>query len=518
MRFFNITGPTNSRDHYFVEHRLDDSGIRKLIEQKLYFVLYAPRQSGKTTAIKDLVRNLNQEGIYTALYINTESSHVAVNDTIRAVRELLYQVQEQIQKTIPNERKALDFLETLIQKPTEERFLYDFLRYWAENSPKPLVLFFDEFDALVGESLIALLKQFRAGFQDRPQHFPQTIGLVGVRDLRDYKMITKVQREMESLFSPFNIKADSLTLPNFSLAQVRNLYLQHSTDTGQHFTDEAIEYAFYLTQGQPWLVNALAYQACFRDVEDRTQPITKEIIERSKETLIRRRDTHIDSLLDRLDEERVRNIVDTIVSGGEIKNFPQRDVSYVTDLGLIKKDSFQIANPIYQEIIPRELTAIKQRGLTFERSWYIKPDGLLDMPKFLAAFTQFFREGSADWLSNFDYQESGPHLLVMAYLQRVINGGGSIHREYALGRKRVDLLIIWPAQQPQQRIVIEIKIFKDSNTLPRALEQTAEYMDINNATEGHIVIFDRNSNKSWDEKIYNKMEVYNGKTIDVWGM
>lgn len=218
MRFFNITGPTNSRDHYFVEHRLDDSGIRKLIEQKLYFVLYAPRQSGKTTAIKDLVRNLNQEGIYTALYINTESSHVAVNDTIRAVRELLYQVQEQIQKTIPNERKALDFLETLIQKPTEERFLYDFLRYW-----------------------------------------------VGVRDLRDYKMITKVQREMESLFSPFNIKADSLTLPNFSLAQVRNLYLQHSTDTGQHFTDEAIEYAFYLTQGQPWLVNALAYQACFRD-------------------------------------------------------------------------------------------------------------------------------------------------------------------------------------------------------------------------------------------------------------
>lgn len=518
MKFFNTTGPINPDDHYFVEHRLDDTEIRGLIDQKKYFVIHAPRQSGKTTAIKDLVRRLNEEGKYTVLYINTESAHVAVNNTERAVKELLKQVREQIEETLPHEQKVLDYIKELLQKTTEESFLYDVFRYWSENSTKPLVFFLDEFDALAGESLIVLLKQFRAGFQKRPDHFPQTIVLVGVRDLRDYKMLTKQQRDMDVLFSPFNVKAESLTLSNFTLAQVRNLYQQHTTEAGQKFTTDAIEHAHYLTQGQPWLVNALAYQACFRDVEDRSKTITKDIIEQAKEALIARRDTHIDSMLDRLHEDRVRAIIDTIVSGGEVKNFPQNDVSYVTDLGLIKKESFEIANPIYQEVIPRELTGIKQRGLTFERSWYIKPDGLLDISKFLAAFTQFFREGSTDWLSNFDYQESGPHLLVMAYLQRVINGGGKIHREYALGRKRVDLLIEWPAQQPSQRIVIEIKIFRDSNTLPKGLEQTAEYMDINNATEGHLIIFDRNQNKSWEEKIYHKQESFNGKTIDVWGM
>ena len=128
--------------------------------------------------------------------------------------------------------------------------------------------------------------------------------------------------------SAFNIKAESLVLSNFSLAQVRDLYEQHTHETGQQFTDDAIEYAYYLTQGQPWLVNALAYQACFRDVTDHSQPITKEVIERAKETLIMRRDTHIDQLVHKLQEPRVRNIIDAIISGtGDRKKFPTDDIA-----------------------------------------------------------------------------------------------------------------------------------------------------------------------------------------------
>src|SRR5262249_4795367 len=153
-----------------------------------------------------------------------------------------------------------------------------------------------------------------------------------------------------STSSPFNVKAVSLTLSNFSLEDVKNLYLQHTHGTGQIFTDEATQYAYYLTQGQPWLVNALAYQACFVDVFDRAKPITKENIEIAKEKLILEQETHLDSLLDKLNEDRVRPIIDAIISGQtELSSFNPDDVRYVRDLGIIKEKEFAIANPIYQE-------------------------------------------------------------------------------------------------------------------------------------------------------------------------
>ena len=418
---------------------------------------------------------------------------------------------------MPREKKALQYLKEILDKQVpSENEVYNFLRFWAEHSKNPLILFLDEFDGLIGDSLITLLKQFRTGYTNRPEHFPQTICLIGVRDLRDYKE----QKELGVLYSPFNIKFDSLVLPDFSLKQIKTLYGQHTEDTGQKFTEEAIEYAFDQTRGQPWLVNALAYQACFRDVQDRSIPITKEVLERAREALIKRCDTHMDALLDRLQEPRVLRIVDALISGeGEDQEFSLDDLQYVQDLGLINIKGLCIANPIYKEIIPRTLSYAKQNTITQETSWYQKEDGSLDMKKLLQSFTQFYRENSEVWLEKFAYKEAGPHLLLLAFLQRIINGGGTIHREYALGRKRVDLLITWRSQ----RFVIELKINRAKNsfskdTLSLGLEQTASYMDKTGAREGHLVIFDRNTKKSWEEKIYHKKEQVEEKVIEVWGL
>ena len=114
----------------------------------------------------------------------------------------------------------------------------------------------------------------------------------------------------------------------------------------------------------------------------------------------------------------------------------------------------------------------------------------------------------------------------MAFLQRIINacpsklpersrGGGKIHREYALGRKRFDLLLTWPGKK--QKIVIELKVYKDTKTIPDGLVQTADYMDISGATEGHLVIFDKRE-KNWEEKIYTKQEKVGNKVISIWGL
>ncbi|MBM3198015.1 MAG: ATP-binding protein [Chlamydiae bacterium] len=515
-RFFNTVGVTNPEDHYFIPHRLDWKQLVALIEKKYYFVLHAPRQSGKTTAIIEFVKHLNEEQTYRALYLSTEPAHSSLVDVKEAIRSLLEEFLSQITIFLPNEQLAVEYLQKTLQKRTTSKStLSAFLRFWAESSSKPLVIFFDEFDGLVGDVLIALLKQFRTGYTNRPKYFPQTICLVGIRDLRDYKVKTKQQEELGVLYSPFNIKAESLVLADFSLEDIKNLYGQHSKETGQIFSEEALEYAFEQTQGQPWLVNALAYQACFRDEEDRSIPITKESLERAREALIKRCDTHMDALLDRLNEPRVRHIIDSIISGGgEDQEFPADDLQYIQDLGLITKQGLTIANPIYQEIIPRALAGVKQRSIAQELSWYQKKDGLLDVPKLLSGFTAFYRENSEIWLEKFAYKEAGPHLLLLAFLQRIINGGGRIHREYALGSKRVDLLITWK----EQKFVIELKVLRGEADISSWLAQIAAYMDKSHAKEGYLVIFDRRKTKSWEERIYQKEVVHQDKTISIWGM
>lgn len=190
------------------------------------------------------------------------------------------------------------------------------------------------------------------------------------------------------------------------------------------------------------------------------------------------------------------------------------DIQYVRDLGLIKPDTLVIANPIYQEIIPRELTYGTMQSITERNIDYVNENGELNVERLLTKFTEFYRLNADIWIEKFDYKESGPHLLMMAFLQRVINGGGHIHREYALGRERVDLLIKWE----NQTIVIEIKINRGPASITKGLEQTKAYMDTCSADEGHLVVFDKSKDKTWSEKIYQRTETINGSEIKVWGL
>jgi len=151
--------------------------------------------------------------------------------------------------------------------------------------PQPLVLMLDEVDALVGDTLIALLRQLRAGYTDRPAvPFPQSLILCGVRDLRDYRIHARSEPSPITGGSAFNIKAESLRLGDFTADEVITLLQEHTIETGQAFTPEVLDRVWHLTQGQPWLVNALAYHACFRQPEgrDRRRPVTVETITNSR--------------------------------------------------------------------------------------------------------------------------------------------------------------------------------------------------------------------------------------------
>jgi hypothetical protein len=207
---------------------------------------------------------------------------------------------------------------------------------------------------------------------------------------------------------------------------------------------------------------------------------------------------------------------------------PTDDIQYVEDMGLIKRERGKprrIANSIYQEIIPRELTWSTQDGLIQEPQWYQRPDGSIDMEKLLLDFQQFFRQNADSWIQKFDYAEAGPQLLLQAFLQRIVNGGGYIDREYGLGRKRTDLLIRKPLTDhyggPVQRVVLELKLKRGNidTIIEKGLEQTWQYMDtVGSVDEGHLIIFDRTQELSWEERIWHRQGEYQGHPIMVWGM
>ncbi len=342
------------------------------------------------------------------------------------------------------------------------------------------MLLLDEID-----TLIAVLRQLRAGYDLRPESFPQSVVLCGVRDVRDYRIRANSQKDVVTGGSAFNIKAESLRMGDFSEDEMRALLAQHTGETGQAFAPDALECLWTRTRGQPWLVNALAHEVCFRNEpgHDGARAITAEDILEAQEQLVVRRVTYLDQLADKLREARVRRVVEPLLSGGDERPFSADDLEYVRDLGLIARDDpLRIANPIYAEVVPREITYTTEAGLVQETTWYMDPDGDLDVVKLLEAFRTFFREHSEHWVERFEYREAGPQLLLQAFLHRIVNGGGRIERECGLGRGRTDLLIVWPATTPgrtAQKVVVECKVMHPrkglESTIEAGLVQTAAH-------------------------------------------
>jgi len=402
-RFFNTAGPVNEAKHYTVPplKRFDLSEIETLIAQEKYFVLHAPRQTGKTTSMLKLVDYLNAGGRYRALYCNVEMAQTAREDVAKGMQSILSILAERAVNDLGDDFLARNW-SAILSENGEHVALTMTLSRFCQSSALPVVLILDEIDALVGDTLISVLRQIRSGYPQRPGQFPSSIVLCGVRDVRDYRIRSGSGREIITGGSAFNIKAKSLRMGDFIKDEVRFLLHQHTTETGQGFTPDAVSCIWHLSQGQPWLVNALAYEVCFemKEGRDRSRPINKEMVDQAKENLILRRETHLDQLGDKLQEPRVHRVVAGIVSGrmeapGDL---PEDDVQYVTDLGLIRrKPQLAVANPIYREIIPRMLTATIQDTLSHQTAWYITPDNRLDIDKLMAAFQAFFQEHFRHW-------------------------------------------------------------------------------------------------------------------------
>jgi len=486
--------------------------VEELIDQELYFTLHAPRQTGKTTYLHALARKLNAEGKYIAMVVSFEQAGIGSISLDKAHETIINAIYMSSTRQLEEKHRP--------GNPEEKHYLNlsNYLQRWCENQEKPVVLFIDEIDALLDDVLISILRQLRDGYQGRPKHFPSSIALVGLRDIREYK--AKIRDGYASLgtASPFNVKSDSLFLKNFTKQEVYELLEQHTQSTGQVFPEAVKEEIFSLSNGQPWLTNALARQIVSKILaDDYSREITPDIVTEARMQLILRRDTHLDSLVDKLREDRVKQIVQAIINGDNLPfDIFEDDIVYVRDLGLVSQASpLKLANPIYAEIIPRIMAATIQESIPDEiqQQWFVNKDGSLDMEKLLKEFQEFYRRNSEAWLNRYEYRESAQYLLLMAFLQRVINSGGEIIREMAAGNGRVDMLVKFKTQE----FALEVKIKRDNYTVEDGKKQLGRYLDRLGLAEGYLVIFDPGK-KSWKAKLYYKKIPLGDKKIIMVGL
>jgi hypothetical protein len=529
-RKFNTAGPCIEGDHYMLDPlaRIEVEEVLELIDAKRYFVLYGPPRSGKTTCLRALTTYLNAGERCCAFHAHIDRSSVVLGDLDTGIAAVAHAIAEAARRCSNDEFPSRWLALHGLGQPSTALGLM--LSDWAVRSPKPIVLLIDDVDALAGVALLSFLRQIRAGFIDRPLRFPQSVVLCGVHDLRDSR-IKAPGLEVIPGGSPTNFISASMKVADLHLGECQALFAWHVQRTGGAVADEVWPELWEDTRGQPWLVNALAYECTWEDrsARDRAVPITLERYRAARERLIQSRSTHLEQLGDKLREPRVHRVIAGLLEGeGVLGQLSTDDLEYVQDLGLVRtRPQLEISNRIYREVIPRELTWTAQARITpaQPQPWYVRPDRRLDVPKLLAAFQQFFCEHSDAWIEGFSYKEAGPQLLMQAFLQRIVNGGGRISREYGLGRKRTDLLLEWPLDEaqgfngPVQRVVIELKLLKKAPeaTLQQGLEQTADYAAQVGADEAHLVLFDRRPGVGWDERIWQRAAAQAGREIGVWG-
>jgi hypothetical protein len=485
-RFFNTAGPCRPDWHYMQPATERLPNLDRLIAQRSFFVVHAPRQVGKTTAMLALAKQLTASGQYAAVMVSAEVGAPFAQNIGAAEAAILGAWRDEIAFRLPPD------LQPPLWPPGDPgQAIRSALQAWAQACPRPIVLLIDEIDSLRDEALISVLRQLRHGYPNRPQGFPQSVGLIGLRDVRDYKVASGGSEYLNTA-SPFNVKVKSLTMRNFNAEEVAALYQQHTQETGQAFTSEAIALAFNLTQGQPWLVNALAKEIVEELVPDPKIAVTPDHIRTAKEILIQRQDTHLDSLAERLRENRVRAIIEPMLAGQELGETPNEDRQYLVDLGLLQRDpsgGLVIANPIYREVLPRVLAQGPQDSLPSISPSWLKPNGEMDIDALLQAFLAFWLQHGEPLLKSASYPEIAPHLVLMAFLHRVVNGGGTLEREYAIGRDRMDLCLRYGTIT----LGIELKVWRTgrADPLKAGLQQIDGYLARLGQESGWLVIFDR---------------------------
>ena len=500
MRRFGTQGPVHPEKNYIVNRSAELDDFIERVKDGRYIVLFAPRQSGKTTFFRWSLDTLTTE-----------------DDAYFTIR-LDFQVMRDISSDIFYERlnyllrkEIVDFYHKRGKEPSNDltQFLentqltdafsmityFQLLSGYLDN--KKVVIIIDEFDGIpttvVSDFLYALRHIY---LSDEPQ-CPFCVGIIGVKNIN--------QLNYDRSISPFNIQ-DEFYLPNFTLEQVQELLAQYTGEVGQSFSTEVIESIHKQTAGQPFLVNRLSQILTDALEIPKTEPITMEHFLKAHSQLLHERNTNIEHLTTNIRRNpRFESILMKITATDEGVAFNLRDdlISELATYGVIKQGAdgmCEIANPIYfyciLQVFKLAVNGLEQEYLPEDTSEgfldYLSPAGEIKMGALLDNFQDFIARAGFKILQVPDTpQESVGRHLLLAYLEQFVRlVGGFMHIEVQTGRGRIDLLIT----HNQQKYVVETKIWRGEGSYNKGKRQLASYLKLEGATEGYYVVFDHRTN------------------------
>ncbi len=501
MRRFWTQGPVNAQEHYVVSRSDEIADFIKRVGEGRYVVLFAPRQTGKTTFFQDALAVLVADSIteQTADYFPIQLNFdVYKNTSVTDFYDNLYHdICEEIEHLF--QRRGGTPPEALIQlladtQLTNPHAMRRFFRHLDRLlTPQKFVLIIDEFDGIPQAALSDFLHTLRHIYIAGKPRCPHSVGIIGVKSI--------AQLNYDRSISPFNIQ-DEFHLPNFTLEQVQELLGQYTDEVGQVFAPEVVAAIHKQTAGQPVLVNRFA-QILTEELDiPKSEPLTMAHFSEAHTQLLHDRNTNIEHLTTNIRRNpRFESVLMRIMERDEGVDFNMDDdiINELATYGVIKKSTdgmCEILNPIYLYRILRTFKPIVNGledqyvpgGGPEEFLNYITPAGYIEMESLLDNFRDFIARAGFKILQVPDTpQESvGRHLLLAYFDQFVKVIGGFMHIEVQTGRGRMDIIIT----HNHQKYIIETKIWRGDNRYQAGKKQLVAYLRSEDVTSGYYIVFD----------------------------
>lgn len=495
MKTFGTRGPVDPEKN-FVVHRTDEiADFINRVKEGRYIVIFAPRQTGKTTFFQWSLDALTAEDeTYFPIQLDFQAyKNLSDSDFYTSLYEdICEEIETVFQKRgCPPSGALARFLENM--KFTDHVSMRRFLRDLASvlNTSR-IVLIIDEFDGIPQTAVSDFLYTLRRIYISRTTpRAPYSLGIVGVKSI--------TQLDYDRSISPFNIQ-DEFALPNFTIQQVQELLSQYTEEAGQAFAAEVIETLYKQTAGQPFLVNRLAQILTEELNIPKTEPIQMEHFLIAYSQILQERNTNIQHLITNIRRDpRFKSILMKIASYESGVRFNPYDnfIDELATYGVIVKGSdglCEIVNPIYQQCILQTFKPL-MNGLEQEYfpedtdvGDYLTAAGHIDLERLLDNFRDFITRVGFRILQIPDTpQEFVGQDLLYAYLDQFVSiTRGLMYLEVHTGRGRMDILIIHNAR----KYIIETKIWEGDRRYQTGKKQLAAYLKLEGVAEGYYVVFD----------------------------
>ncbi|MYA72989.1 ATP-binding protein [Candidatus Poribacteria bacterium] len=496
MRTFGTQGRVYPSRHYVVPRTEEKTEFIKRVKEGRYIVLFAPRQTGKTTFFRLALDTLaTEEPSYFPIQLNFEEyeDYTASDFYANLYEDIREEIETVFQKREEAPPKALiQFLENtaLTDHVSMRRFFTHFDSFLPDHS---VILIIDEFDAIPREALKGFLHSLRRIYLTDENRCPHSVSIIGVKSI--------TQLSYDRSVSPFNIQ-DEFNLPNFTFEQVRELLGQYTAEVGQTFEEEVIASIHRQTAGQPVLVNHFAEILTETLEIPKTEPITMAHFATAHTQLLEEDSVNLRHLLTNIRRDRrFETLLMKIASYDIGVRFTRRNeiMNELATYGVIKEGvdgMCEILNPIYHYCI---LQAFKPLVNGLENEYlpadnvagfqdYLAPHGDIDMVTLLNNFKDFIARAGFRVLQVPDTPQEfiGQHLL-LAYLDQFVQlVGGVMYLEVQTGRGRMDLLIY----HNRKKYIVETKIWEGDRRYQAGKKQLAAYLKLEGTRQGYYIVFD----------------------------